>query len=244
MITLIRLLPTASAHGPHNMAADEVLLESAINGIASFRFYQWNPATVSLGYFQAEQTRRQDPLLGTLPFVRRSTGGATLVHHYEVTYAIGLPAGRPWQSAGSWLPRMHGIIAAAMRELSIHNYLYEPANDPPFRGHLCFHHFTAGDLMIGSSKIVGSAQRKRRGALMQHGGILLARSRHAPALPGILELTGRSLNIEETCVTVRRAFALATGWEMVEGGWTGVERNRIEELANNKYSQEVWNRKR
>jgi lipoate-protein ligase A len=226
------------------MASDEVLLESAVRGTASLRFYQWNPATLSLGYFQAEQTRRQVPSLSDLPFVRRASGGATLVHHHEVTYALALPAGQPWQIGEPWLRRMHVIIADALRELGVDSRLHEPDNDLRFRGPLCFQHFTAGDLMIGSSKIVGSAQRKQRGALMQHGGILLASSSFTPGLPGILELTGRSLTVQQTCDTVRRSLVKVTGWQVVESDWNKAELNRIADLANNKYSQDPWNRKR
>jgi lipoate-protein ligase A len=226
------------------MASDEVMLQSAIQGIASLRFYQWNPATISLGYFQAEQTRHRLPLLASLPFVRRASGGGTLVHHYEVTYCLALPYGQTWQTGEAWLPRMHRIIAAALEELGIKSRLYEPANGPPFQGNLCFQHFTVGDLMIGSAKIVGSAQRKQHGALMQHGGILLSKSPYTPDLSGILELTGRSLTVAETCDTVRRSFIKATGWNLVESDWTPNELNRIADLANNKYSQDTWNRKR
>src|SRR5205814_9219218 len=97
-IPVCRLLPYAVADGPHNMAADEVLLESAAAGIASLRFYGWSEATLSLGYFQPERLRHEDERLTGLPYVRRPSGGATLVHHHEVTYALALPAGPPWQS--------------------------------------------------------------------------------------------------------------------------------------------------
>ncbi len=114
-----RLLPFAVADGPHNMAADEVLLQSAAGGTASLRFYGWSPPTVSLGYFQAEQVRRTDARFAPLPYVRRPTGGATLVHDREVTYALGLPPEPPWQTGGSWLCRMHAVIASALCELSV-----------------------------------------------------------------------------------------------------------------------------
>ena len=71
----IRLLPFATADGAHNMAADEVLLESAVAGVASLRFYTWTPATVSLGYFQPVRVRDDDARLAALPFVRRPSGG-------------------------------------------------------------------------------------------------------------------------------------------------------------------------
>src|SRR5437868_10093883 len=92
-----RLLRFARADGPHNMAADEVLLESAVAGMASLRFYGWSAPTVSLGYFQPERMRRADERLARLAYVRRPTGGGALVHHHEVTYALALPANPAWQ---------------------------------------------------------------------------------------------------------------------------------------------------
>ena len=105
-----RLLPYAVADGPHHMAADEVLLESAAAGVASLRLYGWATATASLGYFQPARLLGEDPLLAALPFVRRPSGGDTLVHHHEVTYALGLPAGTPWQGKEPWPRRMHAIL--------------------------------------------------------------------------------------------------------------------------------------
>src|SRR5579859_6210376 len=116
-----RLLPFRTADGPHNMAADEVLLEAAVKGSASLRFYTWSDATISLGYFQPERLRREETPLAGRPFVRRPSGGMTLIHHHELTYALALPAGAPWQKAGDkpWLCRMHAIIAAALAQWGI-----------------------------------------------------------------------------------------------------------------------------
>ncbi|HMF12835.1 MAG TPA: hypothetical protein VKE94_11030, partial [Gemmataceae bacterium] len=115
-----RLLPYVVDDGPRNMAADEALLHSALDGTASLRFYGWSPATLSLGYFQPASVRNADPRLRALPFVRRPSGGDTLVHHHEMTYALTLPAGPPWQPRGTtWLGRMHGIIACGLRDLGI-----------------------------------------------------------------------------------------------------------------------------
>src|SRR5438105_15958731 len=120
---LCRLLPFAVADGAYNMAKDEVLLESAAAGTASLRFYAWGEANLPLGYFQRERLRLEDKQLAQLPFVRRLTGGMTLVHHHELTYALALPAGPPWQRNGSrplpWLHRMHGIIAAALQQVGV-----------------------------------------------------------------------------------------------------------------------------
>src|SRR5437588_9911435 len=96
-IARCRLLPYAVADGAHNMAADEVLLEGASAGVASLRFYGWSEPTLSLGYFQSAAVRRTDPRLAALPYVRRPTGGMTLVHHHELTSALALPARSPWE---------------------------------------------------------------------------------------------------------------------------------------------------
>ncbi len=226
------------------MAADEALLESAGAGVASLRFYGWSAATLSLGYFQTERLRQEDPRLAPLPYVRRPSGGATLVHHQELTYALALPAGSPWQEGDPWLRRMHRVVARALDALCVKVQVHEPAGAEDFPGFLCFQHCTAGDLLIERAKIVGSAQRRQRRALLQHGAILLARSPYTPVLPGIQELSGRRLTAEETAAAIRDALQRETGWEIGPADWTEAERQRRRELAVNRYSQDSWNRKR
>src|SRR5262245_28220263 len=68
-MTTIRVLPHSVADGPHNMAADEVLLESAASGVASLRFYGWTEATVSIGYFQPAGKQALEPQVLRLPLV-------------------------------------------------------------------------------------------------------------------------------------------------------------------------------
>ena len=58
---------------------------------------------------------------------------------------------------------------------------------------LCFLHQTPADLAVGGSKVVGSARRRMRGALLQHGSVLLDRSEFAPSLPGVNDAAGREL---------------------------------------------------
>ncbi|HKI30372.1 MAG TPA: lipoate--protein ligase family protein [Gemmataceae bacterium] len=236
--TVCRLLPFAVADGPHNMAADEVLLEAAGAGAASLRFYGWAGPTVSLGYFQGHAVRRPH-----LPYVRRPSGGMMLVHHHEITYCLALPAGAAWQDGEPWLRRMHRIIGAGLARLGVATRLHQLPDahrDTP----LCFRHLSAGDLLIGAAKVAGSAQRKHRGALMQHGGLLLAQSPFAPELPGIRELTALHLGIEETTAAIRRAFVEQTRWQLVAAGWQDDEPRRIEELVVGKYASAAWNDRR
>lgn len=241
---ICRQLPFSTADGFHQMAADETMLHSAVAGVASFRLYCWSEATVSLGYFQPERLRFQDSRLTSLPFVRRPSGGDTLVHHHELTYAIALPAGLPWQTRESWACRMHGIIAAASHSLGISAQAAACEDISWFDGLLCFQHITAADLRIGSAKVVGSAQRRQRGALLQHGAILLATSPHTPHLPGIEELTGKTISAAEMSQALCTEFIQQTGWNLIEDDWTHAERAHWYELVVHKYSSESWNRKR
>jgi len=238
-----RLLPPADADGPHNMAADEALLESALAGVASLRFYGWTMPTLTLGYFQAAASRTGR--LAELPWVRRSSGGAALVHHHEVTYAIALPAGPPWQPRGeSWIRQMHIIIQSALASFGIASRLCLPAEEHKFGDVLCFLHHTPDDLLIGPHKIAGSAQRKHRGAIVQHGGILLARSPFTPELPGIAEASGRVVSAEEIRGAVADALSRSQGRRLIADDWTETERRRIAELVREKYTSPRWNDKR
>jgi lipoate-protein ligase A len=243
--SVIRLLPYADADGATNMAADETLVRSAAQGIASLRLYGWTTATLSLGYFQPHSVRLADSRLATLPWVRRPSGGATLVHHHELTYALALPPGSPWQIGKAWMPRMHRIITAALAELGLERNV-EPVLDTTtkFGDVLCFQQHTPGDLLSGGKKVVGSAQRKYHQALMQHGSILLAQSEYTPALPGLLEMTGVSLGAAQVQEAVLHAFKNEIGWRIEATAWTMQEKQEIEELVVEKYATAEWNEKR
>jgi lipoate-protein ligase A len=238
-----RLLPFSVAGGPHNMAADEGLLHSAQTGQASLRFYGWNEAIVSLGYFQSSTARESDPRLRALPFVRRPTGGATLVHHHELTYALALPRTLSRQTE-PWLVRMHRIIGLALKRLGVDWRLAAEQEQGRAHSVFCFQQFTPGDLLVGGNKIAGSAQRRQKGALLQHGAILLEASPQAPQLPGILELTGHRLSLEACQDAIVQEFQTDTGWELRECPWAFEEQEALTQLAIEKYSTAEWNNKR
>ena len=242
---ICRLLPYAVGDGPFHMAADETLLRSAAQGLASLRFYGWAQATASLGYFQPHAILAADPLLKPLPFVRRLSGGATLVHHHELTYCLALPAQVVAQSAEPWMPRMHRLIAEAFADLGLAKRLVAVAGSTVKHGDvLCFQQYTPGDLLCDGFKVVGSAQRKHHQHLMQHGGILLRRSEHAPALPGIRELTGIEIAPEQAVDVLLNRFRHDTGWEFAAGDWSANERAGIDVLIRDKYGSPSWNEKR
>lgn len=239
-----RLLPLETADGPTNMAADEVLLESAVaSEQPALRFYGWSAATLSLGYFQPAAARFNHPTLRTLPWVRRPTGGEALVHDRELTYALVLPADLTNLADGnSWPRRLHAIIRGVLADLQVASQL---ASEESRRGDfLCFLHTTPQDLLIGQHKIVGSAQRKRHGGILQHGSILLASCPFTPELPGIVELTGRNISAELLVDAIAAQFQGETGWKLNSEVWTHEERNLIHLLGVTRFRAPAWNEKR
>ena len=241
MTPTLRLLPFETLSGAANMAADEAMLVAASErGLASLRFYTWTEPTLSLGYFQPAAER-----LPGLPWVRRSSGGAALVHHHELTYALALPAGKVWHPSGeSWICRMHHLIMVALALAGAETKPVVCGEEKKLGDVLCFLHQTPGDLLAQSSKVVGSAQRKQRGAMLQHGGILLARSAFAPQLPGLLELTGVMFNTPDLVNRLTRQFTIATGYALQPATWTDEEQQLRHEIERDKYANPTWNEKR
>ena len=228
------------------MAADEAMLEAASErGLASLRFYTWAKPTLTLGYFQPAAVREQVPNLASLPWVRRSTGGAGIVHHHELTYAFALPPGPQWKSAESWICRFHHLLQGILTERGVDARLVICGEERKLGEVLCFLHQTPGDMLLQGSKVAGSAQRKLRGALLQHGSLLLRQSEFAPMLPGLEDLAGRDLfSPRELAEQLAERFARETSSIIEVGDWSNDERGRIPEIVEQKYENAEWNGKR
>ncbi len=189
--------------GPANMAADQCMLErSAAENIPLIRFYQWQRPTLSLGYFQKYEDRLVLPSSQQIEVVRRATGGGAIVHHFDWTYAVSIPN----SLLGTGKSTSTSIGASQRLYESVHSGVVSwlcgqgwnarmwdatcPAATSTGTGcsFLCFHRRSKGDIVIGDSKVMGSAQRRLPGAVLQHGSLLLQRSPHTPSLPGLREL--------------------------------------------------------
>jgi lipoate-protein ligase A len=183
--------------GAVNMAIDEALLQSAIAGTLSLRFYQWAAPTISLGHFQAASRAPVPERFAGLEMVRRLSGGGAILHDRELTYSCGLPASHPLAKAPS---RLYDLIhQAVIDELAARGIACRMRGTDAFadQSFLCFSRGDARDVVIGGQKILGSAQRRRQGAVLQHGSLLLEASPLTPEFPGLGELTGQRLAPEE-----------------------------------------------
>jgi len=232
-LPLLRLIadPVASS-GAWNMAVDQVLLQSAIDkDVATFRLYSWNEPTVSLGHFQREADVLGDARLAVLPRVRRLSGGGTLVHDRELTYSLSLPATQHLIERPMDLYRLvHLAIVDVFREhgvtLALRGTTLKRADEPV----LCFAREDEHDLVLGEHKVLGSAQRRRRGAILQHGGLLLQASDVTPELPGILDLSPGA-NLDGLVGSIQAAVGGCLATEVLAGLLTDEERAQASELV-------------
>jgi lipoate-protein ligase A len=227
MTAPIRLLPFLITDGPRQMAADEVMLEAAVDGRAALRLYAWDPPTLSLGYFQRHAERLRDPQLAALPWVRRATGGGAIVHAGDLTYAVALPRShRQGRPPADWHCRIHQALTRLLRERQVAAEVVSGGRAPPGElDFLCFAVPQPGDVVLAGRKIIGGAQRVRKGALLQHGSMQIPAGQVEPD-------------------AFARQLAEALGWRPEPADWSPAERERITELARTKYSQDAWNRKR
>lgn len=216
-----RLIIDPPGDGAWNMAVDQALLETANKtGLVTFRFYRWVSPTLSLGYFQNSADRADHPPSVPCPFVRRRTGGGAIMHDQELTYSLCVPSANRWSSKNSDLyVTIHQIMIELLAQEGHQASLYRELGDPPPsktadfpiatnidpNAFMCFQRRSPGDVVLDGYKIVGSAQRRVQNALLQHGSILLEKSKFAPELPGIREVCGSPMDVEKTIKKLKSA---------------------------------------
>jgi lipoyl(octanoyl) transferase len=242
-----QVLPHEAALGPANMALDEALLESAAGGASTayLRTYSWATPTLSLGYFQELALARAIPRFQSVPVVRRLTGGGAIWHHHEVTYALVLPSHHPLARANTGLYRaVHAAITAALED---HGIFACRRGDTAASDHfdrkrplLCFTDNDAEDIVTKGVKIVGSAQRRRRGAMLQHGSLLLAKSSRTPELLGVCDVADESAGHHDWSDRLLARIADALGLPRVDVAVPDEIRERAWELQRARYQNPSW----
>lgn len=248
---ICRVLPHEKADGPANMALDEALLDAAAEspGLAFFRTYEWTEPTLSLGYFQSISQAESDPRWGDVPIVRRPTGGGAIWHHHEVTYALVLPISHPSARRGGTLyHEVHAAIAQTFLAQGIpvtrRGDVAASDAEAHARPFLCFQDRDTEDLVLTGSKVVGSAQRRRTGAVLQHGSILLARSPTTPELPGAGDLAGLPTEVSDWSIRLRQTLPLALGLQPEPDSVSAADREHARILEAQVYRTSSWNRRR
>lgn len=250
-----RLLQTGYNTAAFNMALDEVLVNKIAKGESQpcLRFYGWQPAAVSIGYFQsllAEVDVEKCQELG-IDIVRRQTGGGAVFHDDEVTYSMHIPLSLNLVQVKileSYQRICQGIIKG-LSPLGIQAQ-FVPLND----------------IIASGKKISGNAQTRKQGLILQHGTILTGVdvdkmfellkvpdeklkgkliSDVKERVTSVKQLTGQGFtfqNIVDTLIAgFRQEFAEV---EFVDSVLSEEEIAQTEKLANEKYGSREWNYQR
>lgn len=286
-----RMLIDSDLAGDYAMSLDEVLLESVIaGGLPAIRLYTWQPATLSLGVNQAlREIDREAVTQRGFGLVRRLTGGRAVLHQHELTYSVIARENDPRVSGGvlESYRKISAALVEGLRGLGVDVTLAEPskamframsasrrANHLDLQGGLddnqlgtaahgavCFDASSAYEVTVNGRKLVGSAQARRGGAILQHGSILLdidwdawvsvfayatpaGKERAYTKLPtrmtSLRHELGRPISRDEAQDALTQSFERTMRLHLINTSLSAHEQSETLRLAKEKYSSESW----
>jgi lipoate-protein ligase A len=249
--------------GPENMAIDQALAERyLVESQPTLRFYRWSPACLSLGIAQRLERDVDQAACAALGIdvVRRQTGGRAILHDQEVTYSLVTAADDPLVRARSIVQSYRTIstaLCAGLAELGVVPELASRPESSSAKSAACFDLPSDYEITLQGRKLVGSAQARKHGVVLQHGTLLL----HADAciwarvlrLPA--DLTGAAL--AQRLIALDEALGFLPTFEMVvaalvrgfEQTWqitlepgelSPAEEARAAELVGERYANPAW----
>jgi len=234
------------------MAVDHALADALPPGEGVLRFYTWDPRTISFG--------RHEPAAGLydraaaaaegLGFVRRPTGGRAVLHADEITYCVVVP-GRALGGARSAYRAIHEGLTAGLRTIGVPAVVAEGGTVLTPDAGPCFQTPAPGEVVAGGRKLVGSAQARVGGVILQHGSVILRGDQAAlTRLTGgeeestppatVEELLGRRADNAEVVAALAGAMRLALGGTWNEGDYRATETRRADLLEEERYACDTW----
>ena len=210
-----------------NMALDEALLESMPRlHCPVLRFYGWTQPAASFGYFQ--RYTQVETLTKLRPLVRRPTAGGIVPHDADWTYSLAFPIESEWYSftARESYRRVHVWIQAALARIGTHTQL---ALESKAGAGQCFVGFEQSDLLFKGTKMAGAAQRRRRDGLLIQGSV-----QPPPGAPPRSRWHEAMRQVSHEMNSVE--------WQLFQPAPELLSRAQL--LAETKYSQASYNRKR
>lgn len=226
------------------MARDEALLNRVGDGSSAptLRLYQWDPPTISLGYFQPYAAfEALPPPAGELAVVRRLTGGGAILHDQELTYSLLLPADHRLLSDGpnQLYVVVHDAVIASLQSMGVRGeQCGESDESTPVRGpFFCFARRHRYDVLVDGRKILGSAQRRTRSAVLQHGSIVLANRFEQQPTAALAQPYDEGLGLLDGSLLDQ--LANTTGETFEPGEWTADEIDAANDLEP-KYAGAAW----
>ena len=264
-----RLIRSAQADGATNMAMDEAILRAVVNGQVppTLRLYAWEPPCLSLGRSQKVADVDLDALRAVgYDLVRRPTGGKAILHVDELTYSVVVPQDDPRMAGGivGSYRRLSVGLVRGLERLSVTGLVADQqAESRRLEGPVCFEVPSDYEITVGGRKLVGSAQMRSQGVVLQHGalplwGDITRICSLLVARPDPAKMRARATTVEQTLrgadptqverpVTwAQAAEALAEGFGealnlgLEPGLLTAQERDWMEELRAERYATREW----
>ena len=269
-LTSWRWLNTGQASGATNMAIDEAILRGTAKGLVppTLRFYAWEPPCLSLGQAQSfSEVDWEACIARGYTVVRRPTGGRAILHTDELTYSVTAPEDEPRVQGGiveSYRRLSEGLLEG-LRLMGVPGIEAPPPEiqtatsaSNSSQGPVCFEVPSTYEITVAGKKLVGSAQVRREGVVLQHGTLPLvgdiaricdvlishpdpARVRARAAT--VESVLGRAISFDEAAQAVAHGMASVLHLELEAGDLIPQERAWAEELRQTKYATDEWNRR-
>jgi len=260
-----RLINYSRYNAYENMAIDEAIFRETIKNKKqpTIRFYGWQSAAVSIGYFQDPQKElnlEQCRYLG-IDVVRRLTGGKAVLHNNEITYCVVAGAGEksfPADILGTY-KAVSDCLIQGLSYLGIQANIASDClrmKDVDLKS-CCFSVASRNELLVAGRKICGSAQMRTSGGFLQHGSLLLTfdpekalsviltsstseqRAKLRKTVAAINEVVANPIETSDICHALKKGFAEVLGIEIAEESLTPPEIKLKNELIE-KYRDLNW----
>jgi lipoate-protein ligase A len=178
---VLRMITDPPRPPAFNMAADLCLLRNCAQDPRTVyvRFYSWEPPTVSIGWMQNAATVLDMEAMAHdgVAWIRRPTGGRAVLHKGDVTYSVVFP--KTVRAMGTTVHQTYSVIAGCLVNgltragitVSLHDAKLDTAAARREGKLPCFLAPNRNEIMLRSHKLIGSAQKRTAGAVLQHGSI-------------------------------------------------------------------------
>ena len=214
MALTFRIIRDGARSASFNMAADLLLFErAALEDTLFVRGYGWAPPAISLGCMQKDLSILDKDSMSRagIALVTRPTGGRAVLHAGDFTYACVFPQGV--REMGGSIGESYAVISRCLRRgldlAGIASATHDSAAEYEATKRdvrlPCFLAPNRNEIMVGGRKLVGSAQKRSAGAVLQHGSIPFdATFRRLPEFLAISseERARMTLSLEKKCVCV------------------------------------------
>ncbi len=269
-----RLLDTGANNAFYNMAVDEAVMKAHRMGLVppTVRFYQWSPPGLSLGYFQqAEKEVDGEYCEGNnVDIVRRLTGGRAILHDDELTYSIVV--GEKSDFLPTSILESYKIISEGI--INGLNSLGLAVELKPVKGKkkapsgfsaACFDAPSLNEVVIAEKKLVGSAQTRQKGVILQHGSIPMTidaellyrvlkmpnqkvrdrmKKRFLKKATAVNQESDKKIEINDLKEAIKKGWEKRFGIKLIYGELIAEEEDWVEKLSKEKYNSDIWTYKR